>query len=56
MYKQLSSYINLSIKKQHVFLLGNYNLYLIHTFQEYKNLFLLKSINKQPIQYLIIDL
>ena len=32
-YKQLSLYINLYIKKQHVFLLHNDDLYSIYTFQ-----------------------
>ena len=33
MYKQLRVYINLHIKKQHVFLLCNDHLYSIYTFQ-----------------------
>ena len=32
-YKQLHLYINLCIKKQHVFLLRNDELYSIYTFQ-----------------------
>ena len=35
-YKQLSLYINLYIKKKHVFLSRNDNLYSIHTFQNYE--------------------
>ena len=61
MYKQLHLYINLYIKKQHVFLLRNGNLYSIYAFQiksslksiNQEFLLLLKSLNKQSIQYLI---
>ena len=61
MYKKLSLYIKLYIKKQHVFLLRDDDLYSIYTYSnqiEFDQEFLLffKSLNKLCIQYCIIDL
>ena len=65
-YKQLRLYINLHIKNQHLFQLCNDDLSSIYTFQtifefDFKSInqeFILfrKSLNKQSIQYFIIQL
>ena len=63
-YKQLRLYINLYIKKQHLFLLRNDDLYFIYIFQiksslksiSQEFLLFLKLLKKHSIQYFTIEL
>ena len=64
-YKQLRSYINLHINKQHAFLLRNEDLYSIYTLNQIgfgltsinqEFLLFLKLLRQDSIQYLTIEL